>query len=100
MARRIAFVLPNAFTLGSLFCGFYSLTRSFGRGTPQELYAAALAILFAVFFDAFDGRVARLTGTQSAVGLELDSLADVVSFGIAPAALVYKWQLERLGLVG
>lgn len=98
--RRAAFVLPNLFTLSSLFCGFFSIAQSFGAGSTDELHAAAIAILYGAFFDAFDGRVARLTRTQTALGLELDSLCDVVTFGVAPASLVYNWGLERLGLVG
>ena len=70
------------------------------RPAPPQLYQAALAIFFAMFFDGFDGRVARLTRTQSQFGVELDSLADVISFGVVPAMLVYKWALAPLGLVG
>jgi CDP-diacylglycerol--serine O-phosphatidyltransferase len=66
----------------------------------EALYQAAIAICFAFFFDLADGRVARLTKTQSALGLELDSLADVVSFGVAPALLVYKWGLDAFGRLG
>lgn len=94
------FVLPNLFTVTSIFCGFYSLTLSTGDATPAHLNQAALAIFFAIFFDGFDGRVARLTKTQSQFGVELDSLADVISFGVAPAMLVYKWALVPLGFVG
>jgi CDP-diacylglycerol--serine O-phosphatidyltransferase len=65
-----------------------------------QLYQAALAIFFAMFFDAFDGRVARMTKTQSDFGVQLDSLADVISFGAAPGLLVYKWALAPLGLLG
>jgi CDP-diacylglycerol--serine O-phosphatidyltransferase len=64
------------------------------------MYTAAIAIFFAMFFDGFDGRVARLTKTQSEFGVELDSLADVISFGVAPALLVYKWALHGLGFAG
>jgi CDP-diacylglycerol---serine O-phosphatidyltransferase len=99
-ARRIAAALPNLFTLAALFCGFYAIARSFGASTTEDLYAAALAILFGAFFDAFDGRVARLTRTESALGLELDSLSDVVTFGVAPASLLYNWGLAELGLAG
>lgn len=94
------FVLPNLFTVSSIFCGIYSLTLSSGEATGEQLYKAALAIFFGIFFDAFDGRVARLTKTQSEFGVELDSLADVVSFGVAPALLVYKWALAPLGTLG
>ncbi|HEY7724675.1 MAG TPA: CDP-diacylglycerol--serine O-phosphatidyltransferase, partial [Anaeromyxobacteraceae bacterium] len=71
-----------------------------GDATPAQLNQAALAIFFAIFFDAFDGRVARMTRTQSDFGVQLDSLADVVSFGAAPALLVYKWALAPLGFAG
>jgi len=94
------FVLPNLFTVTSIFCGFYAVTLCAGAATPAQLYQAALAIFFAMFFDAFDGRVARLTKTQSDFGVQLDSLADVISFGAAPALLVYKWALASLGFAG
>jgi CDP-diacylglycerol--serine O-phosphatidyltransferase len=98
--RKAMFVLPNLFTVSSIFLGFYALTLCTGDATPEQLYRAAIAIFFAMFFDAFDGRVARMTKTQSDFGMELDSLADVMSFGAAPALLVYKWALAPLGHVG
>jgi CDP-diacylglycerol---serine O-phosphatidyltransferase len=98
--RKLMFVLPNLFTLSSIFCGFYAITLCAGEASPSQLYQAALAIFFAIFFDGFDGRVARLTKTQTQFGIELDSLADVISFGVAPAMLVYKWALVPLGFVG
>jgi len=98
--RDLMFVLPNLFTVSSIFCGFYAMTLCAGEAGPLQLYQAALAIFFGMFFDAFDGRVARLTKTQSLFGQELDSLADVVSFGAAPALLVWKWALTGLGIVG
>jgi CDP-diacylglycerol--serine O-phosphatidyltransferase len=98
--RKLMFVLPNLFTLSSIFCGFYAITLCAGEASPSQLYQAALAIFFAIFFDGFDGRVARLTKTQSHFGIELDSLADVISFGVAPAILVYKWALLPLGFFG
>jgi CDP-diacylglycerol--serine O-phosphatidyltransferase len=98
--HKLMFVLPNLFTLSSIFCGFYAITLCAGEATPSQLYQAALAIFFAIFFDGFDGRVARLTKTQSQFGIELDSLADVISFGAAPAVLVYKWALNELGFIG
>jgi CDP-diacylglycerol--serine O-phosphatidyltransferase len=98
--RKAMFVLPNLFTVSSIFLGFYSMTLSAGDPTPAQLYRAALAIFFAIFFDMFDGRVARMTKTQSEFGEELDSLADVISFGAAPALLVYKWALGPLGFLG
>lgn len=98
--RKLMFVLPNLFTVSSIFCGFYAITVCAAEPTARQLYQAALAIFFAMFFDAFDGRVARLTKTQSEFGTELDSLADVISFGVAPGLLLYKWALEPLGLGG
>jgi CDP-diacylglycerol--serine O-phosphatidyltransferase len=98
--RKAMFVLPNLFTISSVFLGFYSMTLSAGEATPADLNQAALAIFFALFFDAFDGRVARMTKTQSDFGVELDSLADVISFGAAPALLVYQWALAPLGFLG
>jgi CDP-diacylglycerol--serine O-phosphatidyltransferase len=98
--RKAMFVLPNAFTVGSILLGFYALVLCAGDPTPPQLYQAALAIFFAMFFDAFDGRVARMTKTQSDFGVQLDSLADVISFGAAPALLVYKWALAPLGFLG
>jgi CDP-diacylglycerol---serine O-phosphatidyltransferase len=98
--EKLKFVLPNLFTVTSIFCGFYALTLCAGEASPAQLYQAALAIFFAMFFDGFDGRVARLTKTQSQFGVELDSLADVISFGVAPAMLVYKWALGPLGFIG
>ncbi|MCL2012961.1 MAG: CDP-diacylglycerol--serine O-phosphatidyltransferase [Cystobacterineae bacterium] len=99
--NNLMFVLPNLFTASSILCGFYAITLcSAAHVTPSALYQAALAIFFGIFFDGFDGRVARLTRTQSQFGVELDSLADVVTFGVAPALLLYKWALEPLGLWG
>ncbi len=98
--RKAMFVLPNLFTVSSIFLGFYSMTLASGDATPEQLYRAALAIFFAIFFDMFDGRVARMTRTQSDFGVQLDSLADVISFGAAPALLVYKWALAPLGFLG
>jgi len=98
--RDLMFVLPNLFTVSSIFCGFFAISLCSGQAGPTELYQAALAIFFGIFFDGFDGRVARLTKTQSMFGQELDSLADVISFGVAPGILVYRWALQGLGFVG
>jgi CDP-diacylglycerol--serine O-phosphatidyltransferase len=95
--RKTFFILPNLFTLASVFCGFFAITQCAGKADMDGLYQAAIAICFAFFFDLADGRVARLTKTQSNLGLQLDSLADVISFGAAPALLVYKWGLENFG---
>src|SRR5215468_12337472 len=93
--RKTFFILPNLFTLSSVFCGFFAITLCAGQPSMESLYQAAIAICFAFFFDLADGRVARLTKTQSALGLQLDSLADVITFGAAPALLVYKWGLQH-----
>lgn len=98
--RQLMFVLPNLFTCSSIFCGFYALTLCAGEATPAHLFQAALAIFFGTFFDFFDGRVARLTKTQSQFGMELDSLADVISFGVAPGMLMWRWALQPLGFWG
>jgi len=99
--KKTLFLLPNLITLSSIFCGFYAiLIAAVANGSEDEYYKAALLIVFAMFFDTLDGRVARMTKTQSAFGLQIDSLADVVSFGVAPSTLVYQWTLHRLGLTG
>ena len=98
--RKALFVLPNAFTVSSICCGIYAIILASGDATPDHMLRAAIAIFFGVFFDAMDGRVARLTRTQSDFGVEIDSLADVITFGVAPAILVYNWGLEPLGKLG
>jgi CDP-diacylglycerol--serine O-phosphatidyltransferase len=99
--RKSLFILPNLFTLACVFSGFVSLTLSASGDTADNLYLSALAICFGAFFDTIDGRVARLTKTQTDLGRDLDSLADVMTFGAAPALLIYKWGLtdfRRLGV--
>ena len=98
--KKALFILPNLFTLSSIFCGYFAILTCLGEPTAEAFYKAALLIVFAMFFDTIDGRVARLTKTQSAFGVQIDSLADVVSFGIAPAVLLYRWSLHQLGDVG
>ena len=98
--KKLLFVLPNLFTVSSIFCGFYAITLCAGEAGGDALYRAALLIFFATFFDAFDGRVARMTRTQSDFGMQLDSLADVISFGVAPGLLAYRWGLAPLGTAG
>lgn len=97
---RAMFVLPNLFTLSSVFCGLYAISLVSDTPGPAELSRACLAVFFGAFFDMADGRVARLTRTQSDFGMQLDSLADAVTFGVAPAMIVYKWGLSALGAVG
>ena len=90
-ARRGMYILPSLFTAGSIGAGFYAIVQSL-QGTPvdpQHFDYAALAIGFAIPFDGLDGRVARMTNTASEFGRELDSLADVITFGVAPAILAY-----------
>jgi CDP-diacylglycerol---serine O-phosphatidyltransferase len=98
--QRTLFLLPNMITLSSVFCGFYSMVLASEAVNEDDFYRSALLIVFAMFFDMLDGRVARMTKTQSAFGLQIDSLADVVSFGAAPGLLIYFWTLNQLGLVG
>ena len=98
--RKLMFVLPNLFTVSSIFCGFYALTLCAGEAGPLQLYQAALAILFGFFFDGFDGRVARLTKTQSAFGVELDSLADVITAGRPQRQSLLRQLAQRVGLAG
>jgi CDP-diacylglycerol--serine O-phosphatidyltransferase len=87
--RRGIYWLPNLFTIMALFSGFYAIVQAMGGRYEQ----AAIAIFVAMVLDGMDGRVARLTHTQSAFGAELDSLSDMVSFGVAPALVVYHWAL-------
>jgi CDP-diacylglycerol--serine O-phosphatidyltransferase len=98
--RKTYYVLPNLFTLSCVLSGFASLALSASGSHESDLYLAALAICFGLFFDTFDGRVARLTKTQTDLGRDLDSLADVVTFGAAPALMMYKWGLSHLGRAG
>lgn len=94
--RRGIYLLPNLFTTMSLFCGFYAVTAA----VRHDYLAAALVILVATAMDMFDGRVARLTGTQSEFGHQYDSLTDLISFGVAPAVLFYQWTFSSLGKLG
>jgi CDP-diacylglycerol---serine O-phosphatidyltransferase len=98
--KKTLFLLPNLITLSSIFCGFDSIRVSASAQREDDYYLAAILIVFAMFFDTLDGRVARATKTQSAFGLQIDSLADVISFGAAPAMLVYQWTLHRLDAAG
>jgi len=99
--RKTLFVLPNLITLGSIFCGFNAIrVVALDNPTTDDFYRAAILLMFAMLFDLLDGRVARMTRTQSAFGLQLDSLADIVSFGVAPSLLVYKWALYRFPIPG
>ncbi|TVP14190.1 CDP-diacylglycerol--serine O-phosphatidyltransferase [Shewanella sp. KCT] len=94
--NRGIYLLPNLFTTAGLFSGFYAVIASMNG----HFEAAAIAIFVAMIFDGLDGRVARMTNTQSAFGAEYDSMADMVSFGVAPALIAYNWALADLGKVG
>lgn len=89
-------ILPSLFTTGNLFCGFYSILRSF----HHDFERAAYGIVLAAAFDLLDGRVARMTRSTSSFGMEYDSIADVVSFGVAPAVMAYVWVLHDYGKLG
>lgn len=94
--RAGIYLLPNLFTTGALFAGFYGIVAA----SNDRFEAAAIAILVAMVLDGMDGRIARLTNTQSDFGAQYDSLADMVSFGLAPALVVYEWSLMSLGKLG
>ncbi len=91
---------PNWFTSASLFCGMYAIVLATGVEGDANFYRASLMILFAGVFDMLDGRVARMTGRGTEFGIQLDSLVDMVSFGIAPAVLLYAWGIHSLGTLG
>lgn len=94
--RRGIYLLPNLFTTAGLFAGFYAIIAAMSG----RFEAAAIAIFIAMFMDGMDGRIARMTNTQSDFGKEYDSLADMVSFGLAPALVIYQWALMPLGKIG
>ena len=96
------FVLPSLFTAGNIAAGFYAITQSLqgSSGGAEHYNRAAIAILFAIPFDALDGRIARMMNTESDFGRELDSLADVVTFGVAPSVLAYTWGTRMLPAIG
>src|ERR1043166_3715351 len=101
--RRAAYALPTLFTAGNIFLGYISILRSFrgamlaatnSAGADAHFQAAAIAIGIASFLDGFDGMIARMTNTTSDFGREMDSLADVISFGLAPAVLAFAWGVQ------
>ncbi|MDD2990432.1 MAG: CDP-diacylglycerol--serine O-phosphatidyltransferase [Zoogloea sp.] len=94
--RKGIYILPNLFTTAALFAGFYAIVQAMNGLFEQ----AAVAIFIAMVLDGLDGRVARLTRTQSAFGAEYDSLSDMVSFGAAPALIMYEWALKGMGKLG
>lgn len=93
---RGIYILPNLFTTANLFCGFYAIVQAMNGRFEQS----AMAIFFAMVLDSLDGRVARLTNTQSTFGEQYDSLADMVSFGAAPALVMYEFILKGMGKLG
>jgi CDP-diacylglycerol--serine O-phosphatidyltransferase len=94
--RKGIYILPNLFTLGALFAGFYAIVMAMNG----KFDLAAIGIFSAAVLDSLDGRVARMTNTQSAFGEQMDSLSDMVSFGAAPALIIYEWALKGLGKLG
>ncbi len=96
LRRRGIYIVPNLFTTAALFCGFFAIVQAM----QGDFERAAIAIFIAMVFDGLDGRVARLTHTQSAFGAEYDSLSDMVSFGAAPSLVVYEWALKDMGRLG
>jgi len=94
--RKGVYILPNLFTTGNLFCGFWAIISVF----QEKFFYSAVAILLASVFDILDGKVARLSGATSKFGVQYDSLADLVSFGIAPALLAFSWALRPYGKFG
>ncbi|MGA7750896.1 MAG: CDP-diacylglycerol--serine O-phosphatidyltransferase [Gallionella sp.] len=96
LRKRGIYLLPNLFTTGALFAGFYAIVQSMN----DRFENAAVAIFIAMVLDGLDGRVARLTHTQSEFGAEYDSLSDMVSFGVAPSLVVYEWALKGMGKLG
>lgn len=94
--RRGIYLLPNLLTTSALFAGFYAIVA----GSNADFEAAAIAIFVAMILDGMDGRIARMTNTQSDFGVQYDSLSDLVSFGLAPALVAYEWSLSGLGKVG
>ena len=94
--RRGIYLLPNLLTTGALFSGFYSIVAAMN----QQFESAAIAIFVAIVLDGMDGRIARLTNTQSAFGMQYDSLSDMISFGLAPSLVMYQWALFGMGKLG
>lgn len=94
--RRGIYLLPNMITISALFCGFYAIVMSLNL----EFKQSTVAIFIGMILDSMDGRVARLTRTQSEFGAQLDSLSDMVTFGVAPALVAYEWSLKGMGRMG
>ena len=94
--RRGIYLLPNLFTVGAMFAGFYAIIAA----THSNFDMAAIAILIAMLLDGLDGRVARLTQTQSEFGAQMDNMSDMLCFGVAPALVLYEWSLHGIGKIG
>ena len=94
--RRGIYLLPNLFTVGALFAGFYAIVAS----THGQFDTAAIAIFVAMLLDGLDGRVARLTQTESEFGAQMDNMSDMVCFGVTPALVLYQWSLSSMGKLG
>lgn len=96
MPRRGIYLLPNLFTTGAMFAGFYAIVA----GIQGQFVAASVAVFIAALLDSMDGRIARLTNTQTDFGVQYDSLSDMVSFSLAPALVMYVWSLSELRALG
>lgn len=94
--RRGIYLLPNLFTTGAMFAGFYAIVAAINN----QFEPAAIAIFVAMILDGMDGRIARMTNTQSDFGMQYDSLSDLSSFGLAPALVMYQWALFEMGKIG
>ncbi|MDX9719986.1 MAG: CDP-diacylglycerol--serine O-phosphatidyltransferase [Myxococcota bacterium] len=99
-ARKGLYILPSLFTVASIFCGLLAIILMFRAQGAADVYKAAMLIGLGMLLDSFDGRVARMTNTQSEFGVQLDSLADVITFGVAPAIVMYEYALQGLGFFG
>ncbi|MGA7296050.1 MAG: phosphatidylcholine/phosphatidylserine synthase [Rhodanobacteraceae bacterium] len=96
MPRRGIYLLPNLFTTGAMFAGFYAIVS----GIQSQFVAASVAVFIAALLDSMDGRIARMTNTQTEFGVQYDSLSDMVSFSLAPALVMYTWSLSELRDLG
>lgn len=96
LRKNSIYLLPNSFTLAALFAAFFAITKAI----DGQFETAAIAVFMSMILDGMDGRVARMTNSQSSFGEQFDSLADMVSFGVAPAIIAYKWQLFQFGKIG
>jgi CDP-diacylglycerol--serine O-phosphatidyltransferase len=99
--KKTLFIVPNLLTSASLLCGVLAILYCVNpEATGEDIYNSTMFLFYAFLFDLFDGRVARMTRTQSSFGVEFDSLADLISFGVAPAVITYRWALTDCGIAG